>query len=440
MTKDCTDSREGALTYLAAFSHDMIPPVIAEALVKAGPEMIEFLEACATVAFYSIPDFPDYHTESPGAKREDGRTLECPPFPFGKLGAWNDRVQVSLCWPDYNMTVGEPTLGQPVLIEVDPAVEARRIVHDERGLRQAMIGRLLRACLDCGIKPKTDSRAVELVMSEGAVMGVRLEGIDEPFTVSAPNVVIATGGLEWDNSLVRAFTRGPLTRPVSVPTNTGDGLCMAIRVGAMPGNMRETLCIPVIKVPIDVNAAGQQLFAHERYMPGRMMVNKMEGRFTDEESKYNAFGAVFKEQDVSAFEYADLQCWKVSNPTFFEKYPFVGGLGNSFQIGERPAQWIASADTLTALAHRVGMDPDRLEASVAPVNDNALEGKDPDFHRGKAANDICSGDPTFRGDARAILGPIKGGPYYTIEVKSGALSTQGEAQTNARSCLLTSMA
>jgi len=31
----------------------------------------------------------------------------------------------------------------------------------------------------------------------------------------------------------------PLTHPVSIKTNTGDGLKMAMRVGAMLGNMRE---------------------------------------------------------------------------------------------------------------------------------------------------------------------------------------------------------
>ena len=49
----------------------------------------------------------------------------------------------------------------------------------------------------------------------------------------------ATGGFEWDPELVRSFLRGPMRLPAGVPTNTGDGLRMAMRVGAMLGMMRE---------------------------------------------------------------------------------------------------------------------------------------------------------------------------------------------------------
>lgn len=425
-----SDSREEALTYLMALSHGMIDRAMAEAYVDTGPEMVAFLEERTPVRFYAIPDFPDYHPEFPGGKREGGRTLECPPFPFGELGAWRDRVTVSPYWPDYNITVGETTLGQPVPTEVPPELKAYRREHDERGLGQALIGRLLRGCLDRGIEPVTNARAIELIMADGAVAGVRFEGPDGRFEVSAPNVVIATGGFEWDKALVRAFVRGPMTHPVSVKTNTGDGLKMAMRVGAMLGNMREAWWMPVIEVPTDVVSAGQRLFTYERTMPGGIMVNAKGRRFTNEASNYNAFGAAFHEQDVSAFQYANLPCWMIFNQDFYARYPFVGGLADSFAQGERPPQWIPSGDTLEELAERVGIDPLGLVATVERFNANAKQGRDPDFHRGESAHDIWWGDPRFRGDPRATLGPIDGGPYYAIEVKSGALGTKGGPQTD----------
>ena len=51
--------------------------------------------------------------------------------------------------------------------------------------------------------------------------------------------MLATGGFEWNEDLKRSFIRGPLTRTAAVPTNTGDGLVMAMREGAALGNMRE---------------------------------------------------------------------------------------------------------------------------------------------------------------------------------------------------------
>ncbi len=115
--------------------------------------MIAFLEARTPVRFYTVPDFPDYHPEFPGGKPEGGRTLECPPFPYGELGAWRDRVGVSPYYPDLTMTIGETTLGRSVPEPASPEVKAHRIANDERGMGLALIGRLLKACLDRGMNP-----------------------------------------------------------------------------------------------------------------------------------------------------------------------------------------------------------------------------------------------------------------------------------------------
>jgi succinate dehydrogenase/fumarate reductase flavoprotein subunit len=253
---------------------------------------------------------------------------------------------------------------------------------------------------------------------------------------SAPNVILATGGFEWNKDLIRAFTRGPLTHPVSIKTNTGDGLKMAMRVGAMLGNMREAWWMPVIEVPTDVNSMGVQLLTYERTMPGGLMVNRHGKRFTNEASNYNAFGAAFHEQDVSRFEYANLPCWLIFNQDFYAKYPFVGGLADSFAEGAVPPQWIPRADTLVELAGNVGIDPAGLEASVKRFNTQAAACDDPDFRRGESANDLWWGDPAYRGDKRATLGPLGPGPYYAVEVKSGALGTKGGPQTDTRARVL----
>lgn len=434
MAKGRTDSREEALTYLSALSHGMIDPAMAETFVDTGADMIRFLEARTPVQFYSIPDFPDYHSEFPGAKRTGGRTLECPPFPYQELGDWSDRMEASPYYPDYTMTVGETTLGQPVPQPASAEVKAERRAVDARGMGAALVGRLMKACLDRGIEPQTGKRAMELIMDGAAVAGVRFE---DGSTAHAPNVVIATGGFEWNKDLVRAFTRGPMTHPVSVPTNSGDGLKMAMRVGAMLGNMREAWWMPVIEVPTDLNSMGRQLFTYERTMPGGLMVNRKGKRFTNEASNYNAFGAAFHEQDVSAFTYANLPCWFIFNAAFYGHYPFlVGGLTDSFEAGATPPQWVPGAPTLRALAERVGIDPDGLEKTVARFNQHAEQANDPDFQRGEANNDLWWGDPRWRGDKRATLGPLGDGPYYAIEVKSGALGTKGGPLTDTRSRIL----
>jgi succinate dehydrogenase/fumarate reductase flavoprotein subunit len=425
-----TDSREAALTYLMSLSHGLIDEKLAACYIDTGPEMIRFLEARTPVRFYSILDFPDYHPEAPGGKPDGGRTLECPPFPYGELGNWSSRVGTSPYYPDFTITIGETTLGKSVPTPASPEVKERRRANDERGMGLALIGRLLRGCLDRGIEPHTHCRARELIMQDGAVAGVRFDGAGGKFEVRAPNVILATGGFEWNPDLVRAFMRGPLTHPVSIKTNTGDGLKMAMRVGAMLGNMREAWWMPVIEVPNEVNSMGRQLLTYERTMPGSLMVNRHGRRFTNEASNYNAFGAAFHEQDVSRFEYANLPCWLLFNQSFYAKWPFVGGLSDSFGGSAVPPGWIVRAGSLTELADRLGIEAAGLTETVARFNRHATAGHDPDFRRGESANDLWWGDPTLRGDRRATLGPLGEGPYYAIEVKSGALGTKGGPQTD----------
>ena len=62
------DSREEALTYLRSLSHGLIDDDLAGALIDAGPETVNWLEANTPVKFQIIKDFPDYHPEHPGAK------------------------------------------------------------------------------------------------------------------------------------------------------------------------------------------------------------------------------------------------------------------------------------------------------------------------------------------------------------------------------------
>ena len=69
------DSKEGALTYLAALSHDLILPELAEAYVDTGPEMVSWLEANTCVRFQMVEEFPDYHPEFAGGWCQDVRNL-----------------------------------------------------------------------------------------------------------------------------------------------------------------------------------------------------------------------------------------------------------------------------------------------------------------------------------------------------------------------------
>jgi 3-oxosteroid 1-dehydrogenase len=427
------DSPQEALTYLMALSHGMIDQRLAEAFIDAGPRMVRYLEDHTPVVFRSVADFPDYHAEHPGGKPHGGRSLECPLFAFEELGEWAGRVTRSPYYPDPRIAMSETPLGRANPEPVDPDEWERRAIRDERGCGQALIGRLLKGCLDRGIEPRTNCRARELLIENGRVAGVRLDTPDGAQEVAAGAVILATGGFEWSEDFVRAFLRGPMTHPVSIRTNTGDGLRMAMKAGAMLGNMREAWWTAVAEVPVEECSTGVSMIMGQRTLPRSIMVNRKGRRFVNEAANYNAFGAAFHEQDVAAFDYANLPCWLIFDQGYIDRYGF-GLLGGT--PGAPPPQWVTSSPTLEGLAERLGVPADGLANTVAHWNAQVAAGRDDDFQRGQAAHDTWWGDPERKGRPDATLGPLDRGPFYAVEIKSGALGTKGGPRTDANANVL----
>ena len=107
-------------------------------------------------------------------------------------------------------------------------------------------GSLLRGCLDHGVEPVTGTRAVRLVVERrrghrrGAVTGPTGDRVGPaPAPSSSPPAASSTT-TTWSGT----SCAGPMRAPAGVPTNTGDGLRMAMRVGAQLGNMREAWWVP----------------------------------------------------------------------------------------------------------------------------------------------------------------------------------------------------
>lgn len=416
------DSRERAITYIMSLSRDLLERRLVEAFVDAGAPMIDHLESKTPVQFYAVAGMPDYHPEFPGGSPGGGRTLECPIYPFGELGEWADRVTPSPYFPDPHITMSETPLGKAVPEPPSAEEHERRVRNNERGCGQALIGRLLRGCLDRGIEPVTSCAGTELIVEHGEVTGVRLDGRDGLAEVRADAVILASGGFEWNEQLRRAFLRGPMSHPVSIETSTGDGLLMAMRAGAMLSNMREAWWIPVGEVPPSANAVGRILVNGQRTLPHSIMVNRRGRRFTNEAANYNAFGAAFHVEDVSRFEYANLPCWLIFDQNYVDAYGFRVGAGS---VGRGVPDWIVRADTPGELAERLGVDATELERSIERWNRHCAEGHDPDFGRGDSAFDCWWGDPHRKGRRDATLGPLDRGPFYAFEIHSGALGTKG---------------
>jgi succinate dehydrogenase/fumarate reductase flavoprotein subunit len=425
------DSEAEAFEYVMSLSRGLLEERLVRAYLRHGPAMIGFLDKHAGTEFFVVRGFPDYHPEHPGGKPGGGRSLETPLFPFDELGDWAARVTPSPYFPK-NLMMSEWPNGALVPKPPSAAELRRRELRDERALGQSLVGRLLKACLDAGVVPVLSHRAREVIVEGGRVTGVLFDGPAGPVTVGADRgVVLATGGFEWNDEYKRAFLRGPLTHPLTMPTSTGDGLYMAMKVGSKLGNMREAWWTPVAELPPGGNDMNRVMIAMERGTPGSIMVNRLGRRFTNEAANYNAFGGAFHQEDVVRFEYANLPCWVIFDHAHLRRYGTIG-----CPPGDVPPAWLESAPSLAALAQRLEIPVDALEATVARWNDNVAAGHDPDFHRGESAHDRWWGDASLKGRKEATLGPLTTPPFYAFSAKSGALGTKGGPQVDPHARVL----
>ena len=424
------DSREDALAYLNSLSLGMMDDELVETLVDTGPEMLRYMEENTPVSLHVFEGYPDYHPENPGGKPEGGRSLDNDLFPFEELGPWADRINHQPDAVFFPATMLEMDSRQVEAIPQEVMDERR--ARDMRSTGQALAGSLIKGCLDREIPVHTATRARELVLDENdAVVGVRAERNGADYYVKARKaVVIGSGGFEWNESLVKAFLRGPMTAPTSTPENEGDGLLMAMGAGASLGNMSEAWWIPGIHVPGDEmrGRTFARLILAERTWPRSIIVNRYGKRFMNEAANYNAVGHAFHTFDPNTFEFINLPAWLIVDS---EYQPPIA----RHRVGPDAPDWIRRADTLAGLAADIGVDPAGLEETVARFNEGVARGEDPEFNRGISAYDSYNGDRLQQAPF-TTLGPVEAPPYYAAQIESGALGTKGGPKTNGKAQVL----
>ena len=419
------DSFDDVVTYVDGLADDgHLEAETFGAFLEEGPEMLRWFEAKTPVKLRLFEGFPDYQSWAPGAKENGSRSLDNDVFPFVELGSWAKWVNPPKTgWPRRTSMIEDyytPNLPQDVLAE--------REEKDCRGQGQALIGSLLKGVLDRNIPVRRESRARHLIVENDRVIGVVTEENGKELRVRArKGVVIATGGFEWNDRLVHSFLRGPMTGPVSVPECEGDGLLMAMEVGASLGNMGKSWWLQ----------SSQEMAAHgrgkanylignsERTRPRSILVNRQAKRFVDEAANYNAVGPVLHNFDANSHDYVNLPFWIIVDQTYVDKYRFF----NATKKGVVP-DWAYTADTIKELGEQIGLDGDVLTDTVERFNRMVANGKDEDFGRGDHTYDQFWGDKDFEGVYRT-LGPIDTPPYYAVKMESGVLGTCGGPRMNA---------
>ena len=430
-----SDSREDALAYFRSLDHGDLVPETLEAFVDRGPEALAFLEDAGALAVSVLPGYPDYYTDRPGAKPQGSRALDHDLFDLTTLGEWATKIY-AIEEPKPLMLRETPLGGASAMPPME--VLGQRMAARQCGFGQAMVARLLKACLTRGIEPILGVETKRLVRDGERITGIEGTKDGAPFGLAARRgVIITTGGFEWDAEARQTFLRGPVTAPASPPTGTGGGLKLAMAAGAKLGNMTSAWWAPTLVTPDAPWASGEpraQIILIERTVPHSIMVNRSGQRFCNEAANYSALGGVFHQFDPATYDYANLPAWLIFDAQYAARYP----LGTR-QPGQPMPDWVARADTLEGLAGEIGLEADALVETVARFNVHADEGRDPEFGRGNSAYDHFYGDRSRakeKGGAAVTLGAIREAPFYAVEISSGLLGTNGGPRTDGQARIL----
>ncbi len=422
------DSRDDALTYLRRVAFGQSTEELLAAFVDTAPAMIRYLEKRTPLRFAAVRR-PDYHPEFAGGTLT-GRSLDVEPFDATELGAKRPLLRTSPHYPP--ITYRERyAWGRPE--KFDWVLIAERIARGTVTLGAALVGGLLKGCLDAGVEVFTEVRARRLVRPAERVAGVETTDRDgRAITFEATRaVVVASGGFEWNREMGKHFLRGPEQAPATVPWNTGDGILMGTAVGGSLGNMNEAAWCPMVRIPGEEYDGHpvSRLIVEERSRPGSIIVNRRGRRFVNEATSYNSIVRSFHVFDPEAYDWANLPAYLVFDDRFRRRY----NVTTVMPTDPTPA-WMKTADTPEALARALAIDPDAFGATIERFNTFAAKGTDPDVRRGESAHDRFNGDPEHA--PNPCVGPLATPPFYAVQLFPGTVGTKGGLRCDARARVL----
>lgn len=212
-----------------------------------------------------------------------------------------------------------------------------------------------------GVEIRYSCQGVSLIQDEkGRVSGIRVLGPDGFEDIATRSVVLAAGGFEA-NAEMRCRYLGPgweMVKVRGIPYNTGDGIRMALEVGAQ-AHGHWSSCHAVawdMNAPAFGDRTITELYQKHSY-PFGIMVNLDGNRYLDE-------GADFRNYTYVTYGRALLnQPQGLGFQIFDDKVKHL--LRDEYHI---PQVTMAEANTIEELAARLDIDPQGLARTVAEYN------------------------------------------------------------------------
>jgi succinate dehydrogenase/fumarate reductase flavoprotein subunit len=205
--------------------------------------------------------------------------------------------------------------------------------------------------LDAGVEIRYETGASALVTdATGAVVGLVWRRFKETGAIRAKAVVIAAGGFVGNADMVAEHAPSLGEKLFPLASTYDDGL--GLRLGASVGGAWKFMDEPFQTAP----------FYPPSVLVTGLIVNKNGDRFVAEDSYHSRTSAFVLEQPGSA-AYLIVDSAHIEHPSF-PLCPFIDG-------------W----ETVEEMAAGLGIDADKLKATLNRYNEFARKGEDPDFHK-----------------------------------------------------------
>ena len=454
MDGNAADTREQALAYLKDTIKVDVQPDRLESFLDNAPKMLDFLKKTGVPVMAAA--WPDYFPEARGARAD--RSVIVPTFDGRELG--DERY--SLMREQYNrfklfnrysmdlvetfslmmQQTGWRTTVAKMISRYWLDRTTRRVSHRDRRFTQgaALMGHTYTQVFARGVELRLETALEDIqVDPAGVVTGVTVSNLGRKYAIEARHgVILAAGGFEWNQALRDRFYPVPgMSRHSSTPedANRGEALIAAERIGATTEHTQQGWWIPPMTLPMPKASNFHEIHqcAFDVGRPWSVCVNRNGVRFVNEATGYDSFGQAMVSDHLKTG--ANTPCWLIFDTKFRQKFS-AGGLMPLAHTPERkvPVDWwdhyVFRADSIAALAAKINVPADALQATVEKINGYATTGVDPEFGRGGNIYDRFFGDPTVAPNPN--LGPLDKPPYYAVPINNGDLGTKGGLKADAR--------
>ena len=246
---------------------------------------------------------------------------------------------------------------------------------------------------------RLNTKATEIVMTEGKATGVKVTTENGDYTINAKAVILATGGFGADLERVASLKpelEGFVT--TNAPTILGQGIDMAVAIGAATVDMEQ------IQIHPSVYTETSALITEGIRGDGAILVNQAGKRFVNELETRDVVSAAELAQEGG---YA----WTIVDQKMMD--------ASATYNGYYTKGFAVKGETVAELAAAMGTDAAVLEETLNTWNAAVAAQNDAEFGRLSFAN------------------PLDTAPYYAVKVAPGIHHCMGGLKINTAAEVLT---